>query len=52
MDKDTKGQTVKRAANNKKRRYAPRRGVAYRLFLWGYPKGATPLLAHDFACKV
>ncbi len=35
--------------DNKKRRYAPRGGVAYRLFLWGYPKGATPHLAHDFA---
>ena len=28
--------------DNKKRRYAPRGGVAYRLFLWGFPKGATP----------
>lgn len=28
--------------DNKKRRYAPRRGVAYRLFLWGFPKGAKP----------
>ena len=28
--------------DNKKRRYAPRGGVAYRLFLWGVPKGATP----------
>ena len=27
--------------DNKKRRYAPRGGVAYRLFLWGFPKGAT-----------
>ena len=35
--------------DNKKRRYAPRGGVAYRLFLWGFPKGATPHLAHDFA---
>ena len=26
--------------DNKKRRYAPRGGVAYRLFLWGFPKGA------------
>ena len=34
-------QTVKRAADNK-RRYAPGRGVAYRLFLWGFPKGAKP----------
>ncbi len=31
-----------RGLDNKKRRYAPRRGVAYRLFLWGFPKGATP----------
>ena len=23
--------------------------LAYRLFLWGFPKGATPHLAHDFA---
>ncbi|WP_390610145.1 hypothetical protein [Gordonibacter urolithinfaciens] len=28
--------------DNKKRRYAPRGGVAYRLFLWRFPKGATP----------
>ena len=28
--------------DNKKRRYAPRGGVAYRLFLWGFPKGAKP----------
>ena len=28
--------------DNKKRRYVPRRGVAYRLFLWGFPKGAKP----------
>ena len=28
--------------DNKKRRYAPRGGVAYRLSLWGFPKGATP----------
>ena len=36
--------------DNKKRRYAPRGGVAYRLFLWGVPKGGTPPhLAHDFA---
>ena len=28
--------------DNKKRRYAPRRGVAYRCFLWGVPKGAKP----------
>ena len=28
--------------DNKKRRYAPRGGVTYRLFLWGFPKGATP----------
>ena len=35
--------------DNKKRRYAPRGGVAYRLFLWGFPKGAAPHLAHDFA---
>ena len=27
------------APNPKKRRYAPRGGVAYRLFLWGVPKG-------------
>ena len=38
--------------DNKKRRYAPRGGVEYRLFLWGFPKGACPHLAHDFACKV
>ena len=39
-------------ALRQKRRYVvPQRG-AYRLFLWGNPKGATPLLAHDFACKV
>ena len=35
--------------DNKERRYAPRGGVAYRLFLWGFPKGATPHVAHDFA---
>ena len=28
--------------DNKKRRYASRGGGAYRLFLWGFPKGATP----------
>ena len=28
--------------DNKKRRYAPRGGVAYCLFLWGFPKGAKP----------
>ena len=28
--------------DNKERRYAPRGGVAYRLFLWGFPKGAKP----------
>ena len=40
-------QTVKRAADNK-RRYAPGKGHSACL-LWGYPKGATPHLAHDFA---
>ena len=40
-------QTVKRAADNK-RRYAPDKGYSVCL-LWGYPKGATPHLAHDFA---
>ena len=28
--------------DNKKRRYAPRGGIAYRLFLWGFPKGDCP----------
>ena len=28
--------------DNKKRRYASRGGAAYRLFLWGFPKGACP----------
>src|SRR5699024_9471792 len=27
----------------------PVEGGAYRIFLWGFPKGATPHLAHDFA---
>ena len=27
--------------DNKKRRYAPRGGGAYRLFLWGFQRGAT-----------
>ena len=40
-------QTVKRAADNK-RRYAPGKGHSACL-LWGYPKGAAPHLAHDFA---
>ena len=40
-------QTVKRAADNK-RRYAPGKGHSVCL-LWGYPKGAAPHLAHDFA---
>ncbi|NBJ65208.1 hypothetical protein D5266_08470 [bacterium c-19] len=40
-------QTVKRAADNK-RRYAPDKGYSVCL-LWGYPKGAAPHLAHDFA---
>ncbi|ARE59887.1 hypothetical protein ADH75_01045 [Flavonifractor plautii] len=40
-------QTVKRAADNK-RRYAPGKGHSA-VLLWGNPKGATPLLAHDFA---
>ena len=40
-------QTVKRAADNK-RRYAPDKGYSVCL-LWGYPKGVTPHLAHDFA---
>ena len=40
-------QTVKRAADNK-RRYAPGKGHSVCL-LWGYPKGAAPYLAHDFA---
>ena len=38
---------MKRAADNK-RRYAPGKGHSACL-LWGYPKGATPHLAHDFA---
>ena len=40
-------QTAKRAADNK-RRYAPGKGHSACL-LWGYPKGAAPHLAHDFA---
>ena len=40
-------QIVKRAADNK-RRYAPGKGHSACL-LWGYPKGAAPHLAHDFA---
>ncbi len=40
-------QTVKRAAETN-RRYAPGKGHSACL-LWGYPKGATPHLAHDFA---
>ena len=38
---------MKRAADNK-RRYAPDKGYSVCL-LWGYPKGAAPHLAHDFA---
>ncbi len=38
---------MKRAADNK-RRYAPGKGHSACL-LWGYPKGAAPHLAHDFA---
>ena len=40
-------QTVKRAADNN-RRYAPG-GVHSACLLWGFPKGAAPHLAHDFA---
>ena len=40
-------QTVKRAADNK-RRYAPG-WVHSTCLLRGFPKGAAPLLAHDFA---
>ena len=32
--------------DNKKRRYAPRRGVAYRLFLWGVSKGGNAPIWH------
>ena len=32
--------------DNKKRRYAPRGGVAYRLFLWGFPKGGKAPIWH------
>ncbi len=37
-----------------KRRYAPRGGVAYRLFLWGFPKGQRPHLAQlcEAKCSV
>ena len=42
-----KGQTVKRAADNK-RRYAPG-WVHSTCLLRGFPKGAAPHLAHDFA---
>ena len=54
VDNDTLGQftrnytqTVKRAADNK-RRYAPGWVHSTRL-LRGFPKGAAPHLAHDFA---
>ena len=40
-------QTVKRAADNK-RRYAPG-GVHSTCLLRGFPMGAAPHLAHDFA---
>ena len=43
-------QTVKRAANNK-RRYAPGEGSIPPVLLSGVSKGVPPL-AHDFACKV
>ena len=32
--------------DNKKRRYAPRGGVAYRLFLWGVSKGGNAPIWH------
>ena len=40
------GKTARRA-DNKKRRYAPRKGVCIAFSCVGYPKGATPLLAHS-----
>ena len=35
--------------DNKKRRYAPRGGVAYRLFLWGFKGGNAPIWHMTFA---